>query len=83
MSRYLIWCVYGNIAVKLEQVLNWNSITKRLGQDLFTTAWLAHRDVTNDYGEEKHQFVWPAVIITDDVRSVSYTHLTLPTNREV
>lgn len=27
----------GNIAVKLEQVLNWNSITKRLGQDLFTT----------------------------------------------
>lgn len=58
----------GNIAVKLEQVLNWNSITKRLGQDLFTTAWLAHRDVTNDYGEEKHQFVWPAVIITDDVR---------------
>lgn len=58
----------GKIAVKLEEVLNWNSITKRLGQDLFTTAWLAYRDGNNNYGEEKHQFIWPAVIITDDVR---------------
>ena len=58
----------GKIAVRLEQVLNWNSISKRLGQDLFTTAWLAYRDSMDCVLREKHQFSWPAVLITDDVR---------------
>lgn len=58
----------GKLAVKMEQVLGWNSISKRLGQDLFTTAWLAYRDCNNFAMERSHTFIWPAVISTDDVK---------------
>lgn len=50
---------------KLEETLNWNSITKRLGQDVFTSCWLAWKDckaaMSGDWS-----FTWPAVIRTDD-----------------
>lgn len=58
----------GMLACKLEEVLGWNSMTKRLGQDLFTTSWLARRDCEWAEYEAKHLFTWPAVLATDDVR---------------
>ncbi len=58
----------GNIAVQMECILGWNSISKRLGQDLFTTAWLAYRACNNFATEKRHRFTWPAVIQTDDVK---------------
>lgn len=58
----------GVLACKLDEVLGWNSVTKRLGQDLFTTSWLAHRDCEWAEYQTKHLFTWPAVLATDDVR---------------
>ena len=54
---------------QIEQILNWNSITLRLGQDLFTTSWLAWKDVNNGrFNADKRKFAWPAVLKTDDKR---------------
>lgn len=50
---------------KLDEMLNWNSITKRLGQDIFISCWLAW----NDYKRNvmgSWLFTWPAVIRSDD-----------------
>ncbi len=58
----------GVLACRTEEVLGWNSITKRLGQDLFTTAWLAHMDCEWAQHEEMHQFTWQAVLPVDDIR---------------
>lgn len=56
----------GNSPVcRLDNVLGWNSISKRLGQDLFTTAWLAWKD-GEDYVSYKRKFAWPAILKTDD-----------------
>ena len=54
---------------RMEQVLNWNSITSRLGQDLFVTAWLADQD-TRRFGRARKDvaFCWPPVLKTDDRR---------------
>lgn len=52
---------------RLEVLLGWNSITKRLGQDIFTVVWLARKDI-EDCVCHKRKFIWPAVIGTDDVR---------------
>ena len=53
--------------VRLDKCLAWNSITSRLGQDIFTTAWLAWKDV-EDRNEQKRFFDWPAVLKTNDKR---------------
>lgn len=53
--------------VKLDQCLDWNDISSRLGQDIFTTAWLAWMD-TRDRVDAKRYLEWPAVIATDDKR---------------
>ena len=50
---------------RLKEVLNWNSITQRLGQDLFTSCWLAWQD-REDEGIPRWSFTWPAIIKTDD-----------------
>lgn len=55
---------------RLEKILDWNSITKRLGQDIFTMAWLAKKDC--DAGDVEpgveRSFDWPAVLKTDDFK---------------
>lgn len=64
-----ILTVSGNdIRCKIDKVLGWNSISKRLGQDLFVTAWLAWIDVTYPNKRCKRNFVWPTVIKTDEKR---------------
>lgn len=54
---------------KMEEVLNWNSITSRLGQDIFVTAWMADQD-TRKLGRARKDihFCWPPVLKTDDRR---------------
>lgn len=60
----------GDVPVcRLSKILNWNSISKNLGQDLFTTAWMAYHDLER-YGHmwEQQTFDWPSVLKTDDKR---------------
>lgn len=55
------------LTCQLGQILNWQSIYLRLGQDIFTTAWLAWKNRNDDSEEMKnHKFTWPAVLKTDD-----------------
>lgn len=69
---------YGNVVLeiknylpvcKLEEALNWNTTSLRLGQDLIVTAWLAEKNVFEKEQERHaHFFTWPAVIKTNDGR---------------
>lgn len=52
-----------------EKILNWHSIYWRLGQDIFTTAWLAwlnHLECPDKMKGSK--MAWPAILKTDDGR---------------
>lgn len=53
---------------KMKACLNWNSITRRLGQDLFTTAWFAWQDAEQRRRRRDRRFTWPAIIETDDAK---------------
>lgn len=53
--------------VRIDQCLDWNDITSRLGQDIFTTAWLAWKDV-KDRRRDNRSLDWSAIIKTDDKR---------------
>ncbi len=54
---------------KIDEILGWNSITARLGQDLIVTSWLAHGDVRKSGTSTCTQsFDWPYCIRTDDLR---------------
>lgn len=66
---------YGQSVLKLEQgvpvcrfeeLLDWRDISYRLGQDIFTTAYLAWQDWR--FGNRSNCFSWPAVIGTDNFR---------------
>ena len=60
----------GSVPVcRLNKILNWNTISKNLGQDIFTTAWMAYHDLER-YGHVRMQqtFDWPSVLKTDDKR---------------
>lgn len=52
-------CIY-------EQILNWREISNKLGQDLFTCAYIAYNDLKNN--EETSLFTWDAIIRTDNLR---------------
>ncbi len=58
---------HGEPVCKLDMLLGWNSISKRLSQDLLTTIWLAKMDA-DTYETRKRSFSWPPVIKTDDKR---------------
>lgn len=53
----------GNPVCRFEHVLDWRQNYLMLGQDLITTAWLAHRAHTT--GLQPLRFAWPAVIPTN------------------
>lgn len=58
-----------NPVCRIERILGWNSITKRLGQDILVTAWLAWNDVNSlEYNTSRKKFIWPAVLKTDDIK---------------
>lgn len=52
--------------VKYSEVLNWREMTNKLGQDLFTTAFLAYHDI--NASESTEVFSWKAILSTDNVR---------------
>lgn len=56
----------GCIVCRAEKILPWRKISFLLGQDLFTTAFLAFSDAKT--GRENQAFDWPSVIGTDDKR---------------
>lgn len=73
----------------LDKILNWNSITKRLGQNLFITAWLAFQDVEKGRSTD-WSFAWSPIIKTDDkklnqlfVRGIAENHFHLNGSTQV
>lgn len=65
-AGYVLDVQNGIPVCKIKQVLNWNSIYSRLGQDIFTTAMICKNDL--QHGAEAKFFEWEAVIKTDDGR---------------
>ena len=55
---------------RLDKILSWNSITMRLGQDLFTIPWLVKRnfDEGKVLTKVNHTLDWSAVLKTDDIK---------------
>lgn len=53
------------LVCSFSQMLAWQNVYQKLGQDLFTTAYLAHEDVL--YGRPaRREFAWEAVVKTDN-----------------
>lgn len=52
---------------KFSEMLAWQNVYQKLGQDIFTTAFLAYEDLRR--GESpRSEFIWDAVIKTDNAR---------------
>lgn len=51
---------------RYSSVLRWRQLSHKLGQDLFTTAFLADRE--HDLDVVRENFTWPANIITDNTK---------------
>lgn len=56
------------IQCKMKYLLGWDSITKRVGQDLFISAWLAYKDIQSPENIDKQKFTYPTILRTDDGR---------------
>ena len=54
------------VQCKYEQILRWRQISFQLGQDLFTTAYLAKMDY--DFDKRTKFFAWSPIIKTDNKR---------------
>lgn len=48
-----------------NQFLRWRMMTHKLGEDLFTTSYLAYRDA-QIYACDRHYFCWPQAIFQDN-----------------
>lgn len=48
--------------------MEWRELSLRLGQDMFTCAFLAERDIQDSSGHMSMRFDWPAVLRTDNSR---------------
>lgn len=56
----------GKIVCRFNSVLRWHDVTCCLGEDLFTTAYLASNDIVKQ--RSRDNFLWEAVIDTDKGR---------------
>lgn len=54
------------IVCRFNSVLRWHDVTSYLGEDLFTTAYLASNDILKQ--QDRKNFLWEAVIETDKGR---------------
>lgn len=54
------------IVCRFNSVLRWHDVTSCLGEDLFTTAYLASNDIIKQ--QDRANFLWEAVIDTDKGR---------------
>ena len=58
-----------NLTCRSEKALNWRSIYLRLGQDIFTTAWLAwYNHMACPDKMQSRKMTWPAILKTDDAK---------------
>ena len=57
-----------NPTCRIEQLLNWNSIAHRLGQDIFTTSRLAYEDHRSRLKFESLYLDWAYCLNTNDCR---------------
>lgn len=55
------------LVCNFSQVLAWQNVYQKLGQDLFTTAFLAHEDMHRGY-PVRTEFAWDAILRTDNGR---------------
>ena len=53
------------LVCRFSQMLAWQNVYQSLGQDIFTTAFLAYEDILNG-GRNRSEFIWDAVIKTDN-----------------
>lgn len=53
-----------NIFCRFEQLLRWREITFILGEDMFTTAYLANLDLVSK--RKRHFFAWLPILSTDN-----------------
>ena len=65
-SREVLKLERGVPVCRFEELLDWRDISHRLGQDIFTTAYLAWQDW--EMGNDPGFFSWPAIIGTDNSR---------------
>lgn len=61
--------VDGDPVCRYNQLLRWHTLTTKLGEDLFTTSFIAARGV-NLQNEERNVFDWPAYL-THDCKEVN------------
>ena len=60
----LHWDEYGeNLACKYEEYLKWNDISSIVGEDIFTTSFLANKSIEDNYSIES--FAWKPHLISD------------------
>lgn len=54
---------------RIEKVLEWNDLSRELGQDIIVCAWLANRDERLGLSKDDLKcFSWPAILRTNDKR---------------
>lgn len=68
-----------HLVCRFSEVLSWQSVYQRLGQDLFTTAYYAFQDVCHAR-MPRRQFVWSAILQTDNTRLHTMLHQGLAEN---
>lgn len=57
----------GEIRCRIENILEWNDLTRHIGQDIITCAWCAARDARTVFDDDNPQsFDWPAILRTND-----------------
>ncbi len=49
---------------EFEQLLRWRDLSYKLGEDIFTTAYLAHKDLASK--RERHYFSWTPTLSTNN-----------------
>ena len=56
----------GEPLCRYRQLLEWNALSRKLGEDIFTTAFLAYKDYKAL--RERFYFSWPPIISTNNTR---------------
>ena len=73
----LVW-KNNEIMVRYEKILRWRMTTQDLGEELFTTAFLARQDLKN--GRYSKNFSWPFVISHNNIQLKTLTECGMAEN---
>lgn len=63
-SKELLEWYHDEPTCKYDEYLRWNELTKIVGEDLLTTAFLANQQVESGASEEPTSFAWKPYVIT-------------------